>query len=470
MPNVKIDNFTFKYKNQKPLFKNMTCTFPDHNLSLLTGPSGCGKSTILKMIAGLAPSNWKTTTGKIYLGQRTITAVKPSERTPLVSMMFQDPNQQFVMQTVQEELTFALENIQVPASAIRDKITNALAFCEIPELCERQIISLSGGEKQKVVLAIMVALDSQIMLLDEPFASIDPMAKQAILAKLVELKINYHKTIIIADHDLNGYQGLADKLFTVDPQRQTVVASAPQQISIILKQHQPFPLKFSLPALRQLPTFELLQFELLRSQRLLIQARSFRFYPGVTLLTGVSGSGKSTLLKSLSRLTDYHGTILFQQRPLQKFKSQQLYHQLALVFQQAESQFLAVTVQEELELAYRHRLSTYWTTAKIQTVLTELKLAGTQDQVVYQLSGGQQKKLQVLLLLIRDPEVLLLDEPFAGLDVASIFSLEEILQKHFSTRGRSLIIVSHQLTEQHHFFQYHVHLQQQHLSYQEGLL
>ncbi|WP_395320094.1 ATP-binding cassette domain-containing protein [Fructilactobacillus frigidiflavus] len=464
MNNIEVQNFNFKYsKSEQPIFENVNLTFPSGEISLLTGPSGCGKSTLLTIIAGLADN--PTYRGTIKIAGNSIKEIVPAKRAKLVSMMFQDPNQQFVMQKVKEELIFALENIQTPPAEIENKVNDALAFCDIQNLADRKIVTLSGGEKQKVVLATMVALDSDIMLLDEPFASIDFPAKQAILAKLVKLQREQHKTIIISDHDLTGYTGLVEHLFRVEG-TSIKELSGPETYQTLNNNYQP-DIHFKIP--QQDFNIEVTDFCFQAQKKTLLNCSKFKFYQGCTLLTGASGIGKSTLFRSLTKLKKYHGEVFLNTKNIKKIKNKTFYQQIALIFQNANDQFLNVTVTEELQLAQATALSDFWTEAKIAATLKVLQLDDKKEQVVYTLSGGQKKKLQILLMLIRDPQIMLLDEPFAGLDRESVKLVESLLQTEFIKRQHSLIVISHQIFQFNHFFDYHIEFANQKLTYKEAL-
>lgn len=464
MNNIEVQNFNFKYqKNEKPIFENVDVTFPGGEISLLTGPSGCGKSTLMTIVAGLDDD--VTYGGEIKINGTNIKKISPLERTKLISMMFQDPNQQFVMQKVSEELVFALENIQTPPAEIEARVQAALAFCEIQPLAQRKIVTLSGGEKQKVILATMVALDSDILLLDEPFASIDLPAKQAILAKLVKLQQEKHKTIIISDHDLTGYAGLVKHLFRVEG-TSIKELSAPETYQILNNDYQP-DVHFKMPT--ENSDIQVNDFSFKSQHHTLLHCPDFKFYQGCTLLTGASGIGKSTLFRSLTKLKKYSGQVFLNEKNIKKIKDQLFYSQIALIFQNANDQFLNVTVAEELQLAKETALSDFWTGEKIEATLSTLQLDDKMEQVVYTLSGGQKKKLQILLMLIRDPQIMLLDEPFAGLDRKSVEIVENILQTEFIKRHHSLVVISHQIFQFNQFFDYHIEFADQSLTYKEVL-
>ena len=147
MNNIEVQNFNFKYqKNEKPIFENVDVTFPGGEISLLTGPSGCGKSTLMTIIAGLDDD--VTYGGEIKINGTNIKKISPLERAKLISMMFQDPNQQFVMQKSAKNWFFALENIQTPPAEIEARV-RCVSFLRDSTFGTAKIVTLSGGEKQK---------------------------------------------------------------------------------------------------------------------------------------------------------------------------------------------------------------------------------------------------------------------------------------------------------------------------------
>ena len=188
---IQINDLSFQYQEQT-ILQIPELTVPDGQFTLLFGPSGGGKSTLLKLIARLYPKYRGHLTGEITGNDR-------------VAMMFQDPSLQFALDTPQHELEFTLENLQIDPTEITARIHQTLAFCQIEQFKDRQIMTLSGGEQQLVALAVAVAMDADIILLDEPFASLDHHHRSWILEKLMQLR-QQGKTIIIADHDLNDYQ------------------------------------------------------------------------------------------------------------------------------------------------------------------------------------------------------------------------------------------------------------------------
>lgn len=196
---ITISHLSFAYQKKDSIINDLNLKISD-GLSLITGPTGCGKSTLLKLIAGLYPKYAGHSEGKIALNGLT------------KAMMFQNPAEQFTMATPREEIIFALENLNLNKNEYEKRLDYAVNFAQISNLLDQKIITLSGGEKQRIALAVLVAMDVDLLLLDEPFASIDPEARKFLIKKLNELK-KLGKTIIISDHIFDDYRDICNNVF-----------------------------------------------------------------------------------------------------------------------------------------------------------------------------------------------------------------------------------------------------------------
>jgi len=468
MANIALENLTYTYPEaQAPTLNQIQFTFKAHQFTLLTGPSGTGKSTLLKLMTGLL----KLTEGRIRYDEQPLTTIAATERAGKVALMFQNPNQQFAMDTVENELVFALENRQVPADEIQAKLMAALAFVGISDLRERNLNHLSGGEKQKVALAVIVAMDSDVILLDEPFASVDPAARASLLHRLVQLRDQAGKTIILADHDLTDYETLVDQVVRITPNRQLIAVPHADWSTLFAafartERTEQTDQHWELPKQPAEPLFQLQQVALTQGRHRLLQPTDLTLLQHHnTLITGPNGSGKSTLFESLVRLTDYDGQISYLTDDIKTLRRKRYARQVALLFQDAETQFLNITVAEELAQSQKYAYGDHFTPARITAAMQQLNLAGHEDQVIYTLSEGQKKKLQILLMLIMQSPVLLMDEPLKGLDLASVQALVTLLQSTIAVTHQSLIIISHQLTGLAPLIDYHLRFEQQHIQY-----
>lgn len=456
MKNIQFNDLSFNF-DQQPILKNITAEFTAGKIHLLTGVSGSGKSTILKLIAGLLPKYG----GEIVAGAVDV----PTDAR--IGMVFQDPLMQFALDTPRHELEFTLENCQVPTDKIPERVKEALQFGKVDDLANRLITTLSGGQQQRVALAAATAMQPNVLLLDEPFANIDEENRQLILKQLVRLNSDYHTTIIITDHDLHGYKRLHPLVWQLTKRHltqlssknssQLLTASATPQITTVLPSSTlPAIIKFDELAIKR------------ENHSLLLPTNLGIVKNKITLLTGPNGIGKSTLLKAIARLLKYEGKIEYAGENIQKISSGKYYKHLGLIFQHANDQFLNVTVGEELALGFKTCQNPYFNQQQVNEALAALGLNGREDQVVYSLSGGQKKKLQILLMLMRGQETLLLDEPFTGLDPASLKTVLQLIKASQKEEPQTLLIVSHQLSGLDDFIDYHLTMNHQRLNYVGG--
>ncbi|NMV48953.1 ABC transporter ATP-binding protein [Lactobacillus reuteri] len=456
MKNIRFKDLSFNF-DQRSILKNITAEFTAGKIHLLTGVSGSGKSTILKLIAGLLPK---------YGGEIVAGAVEVPTNAQ-IGMVFQDPLMQFALDTPRHELEFTLENCQVPTDKIPERVKEALRFSKVDDLANRLITTLSGGQQQRVALAAATAMQPNVLLLDEPFANIDEENRQLILKQLVHLNSDYHTTIIITDHDLHGYEQLHPLVWQLTKGRLAQLSSKDrdQLLAESVNPQVATPLPPStLPAI--------IKFDELAIKRenhfLLLPTNLGIVKNKITLLTGPNGIGKSTLLKAISRLLKYEEKIDYEGESIQKISPGKYYKHLGLIFQHANDQFLNVTVGEELALGFKTCQNPYFNQQQVNEALTALGLNGREDQVVYSLSGGQKKKLQILLMLMRGQETLLLDEPFTGLDPASLKTVLQLIKVSQKEKPQTLLIVSHQLSGLDGFIDYHLTMNHQRLNYVGG--
>ncbi|NME33782.1 ABC transporter ATP-binding protein [Lactobacillus sp. MRS-253-APC-2B] len=459
MNQLAIDNLTFAYTPRQTTLKDVTLKIPTDSWTLFYGASGSGKSTLMRLLAGLLPKYG----GKILQGKLQL----PDGLT--VAMMFQDPGMQFALDTPQHELEFALENLQLPSSEMPARIEHALKFCGIEHLCDRQLTTMSSGEQQRAALAVLVAMDTDILLLDEPFASIDNHNRSLLIHQLTLLQEKYHKTIIVADHDLHGYRGLAKQIIHFENQHaQLLDAAASDALLKSADQLAATVHHVKLPTASDQPILTLKNVVIEHGNEKLITANDFSFFKNqTTLLTGATGTGKSSLFKAITHLASYQGIISYDGKDSQKIKPRRYAQQVGYVFQHAVDQFLNVTVKEELALSLKKGQNPYFDDEHLTAALRLLGLSKLQDRVVYSLSGGQQKKLQLLLMLMMGQPVLLLDEPFSGLDFHSLHNVVDLIKTSQKIYPQTMIIISHQLEGLEKLIDRHVKLADGRLSYRE---
>lgn len=416
-----------QFHRETPLFDHLSFEFATGALTVLTGDSGSGKSTLLNLIAGFAPMTYS---GTILLDNHDLSGASMQVKAQQVGMLFQNPDQQFTMRTLSGELAFALENLGLSAAAMAQRSKQAVALGDTQALLNRDLQTLSGGEKQRAALTVLLAMNPPILLLDEPFASIDPVSRQQLITKLGRLR-DAGKTIVIADHDLRDYAGVADAL---------VALKDGQLTRLPLTTLTTIPTRFDLTQANA-ATVPLLRFDQVvcaRNHQILVQAPTWQFNTGITTLTGANGSGKSTLLRAMVQLHPYRGRMFLDSRRLRRTKK--LYRTMTLAVQDAGKQFVTLTPADEL--AFGPAL-----TPKVRkrqaAALAYLGLTEKQTGSLYHLSEGQKKMVQLIAMLSLERTFLLLDEPFSGLDErACAFFAAWIKEK---AAKQAFLIVTHRL-------------------------
>ena len=212
---ITLERVTFRYLEQskRPVLDEVSASFDRSRITVLTGPSGCGKSTLLYLAAGIYPQNAGfLQEGTVRVEGQEPAALGPGERCALVGMLFQNPELQFCMDTVENELFFCLENRRVPRAEMEERLSAALDFCGIAHLRRRPLRSLSGGEKQRAALACLAALRPAWILLDEPFANLDDQTAALLCGQLARLHRECGTGILAIDHRLDHWLSIADEI------------------------------------------------------------------------------------------------------------------------------------------------------------------------------------------------------------------------------------------------------------------
>ena len=448
---IKLNNLTFSYDKQNKILTDINLTIPTGELSLLVGPTGCGKSTLLKILANLYPEFAGQLSGSVNLG-----GLKSA-------MMFQNASEQFTMTTPREEIIFALENLCLNKTQYTKRLNEAVQFTQIDYLLDQKINTMSGGEQQRVALAVLVAMNVDLFLLDEPFASCDPAARKFLIAKLAHLR-DQGKTIILSDHVLTDYEGHCDNLFQFQG-KDLVQLSASEKEKLLQKNTESVSYTFAIPNDDKEICFKLKNTEITQN-RLLLQQEHLNIFSGkTTLITGANGVGKTSLFNALTKMIPYAGSLTYHKQEISKLSARKYLLKVGQIFQNATDQFINVSVADEINLSKKQRTNNYFTDDRINEALATLKLDSLLDHVVYSLSGGQQKKLQILLMLISDQDVLLIDEPLNGLDADSANKVMALLKESQKARSQTLLIISHELRNLADWCDYHLSFKDQHLTY-----
>ena len=443
-------SFSYSPSGKSRAIADFSAEFEAEKITVLTGVSGCGKSTLLYLAAGIFPAN----SGALISGCITVDGKNPADlpahmRCRLVGMMFQNPELQFCMNTVENEMIFCLENIQMPPQNMMQMIDVALSFCGISHLRARTLHSLSGGEKQRVMLACIVALRPAWLLLDEPFANVDDDSAEQIAQSLVKMNRELNTGIVAVDHRLHQWIGVADCLHVIGKkgcfsEKLEIKNVQPEQMAAfgISIPGQAYQSRLE-QASDSKELLEIKELTLDLGERRILDGLEYRFHTGqIYAIVGNSGCGKSTLFSVLSGTQRAAGRIIFDNKTFDAGKRKRM-NGVAYVAQNPQDQFIAETVYDEVAVGLKNTLTPDALEKEVERVLRGISLWSYRKVSPYRLSQGQQRRLGVAALLALPCRVLICDEPTYAQDRNNTTSIMDTLQHEARENGITLIFSTH---------------------------
>ncbi|MBQ6164303.1 MAG: ATP-binding cassette domain-containing protein [Clostridia bacterium] len=475
MEALRTEDLTFTYPNtSSPAVSNVSVSIRQGEFFLLFGRSGCGKTTLLRMLKPeLSPVGERA--GRVFLCEKNAETLPQRESCSMIGFVGQCPEEQIVTDKVWHELAFGPESFGMDPASIRRRVAETASFFGIQNRFRQKTAELSGGEKQLLNLAAVTVMRPQIIILDEPTAQLDPIAASEFLSMLSKLNRELGITVILTEHRLEEAIPLADTLAYMEngsilrsgtaaqiadylqQERRGMFAAMPAAARIRAAVPADSPWPFSVRegraflaeyvrdrALRPVPP----QNAPGNGGAVLLRARElwFRYQKdGEDVLRGASvearagehlcilggnGCGKSTLLRALAGcVKPYRGSVKGEG--------------ICLLPQDPKLLFIKNTVYDELADALRGKpQNPEDMSRRISEVIGCCGLHGLEERHPYDLSGGEQQRAALAKLLLREPRVLLLDEPTKGLDALSKKRLS-LLLKNLLAEGRAVVTVSH---------------------------
>lgn len=433
--------FKYQINSKNNIIEGFSYDFLEERVYLISGFSGCGKSTLAYILSGLYPEHKGVMSkGKVLLLNRDISEYLPNERVKDIMMMFQNSDAQFCMEKVKDEIIFCLENIEYPIEKMDELVEKVLTEMDILYLKDRNFSSLSGGEKQKVALAIILAISPKIIILDEPFANVDYESSQEIIKKLKRLNEENKTTIIAIDHRISLWKDIDYEFLYLGKGCKFLDDTSYFELEDSEE------IKENRESLKDKEVvLELENISIGYGEKNLLENCSLIAREGeIISLIGKSGAGKSSLLLNIAGLAKIkNGIIKFLGKDIKKWKTKEILKNIGIVFQNPQNQFITYKVIDELILSMKqNEKDEKKLLEKAKELLKQFNLYEYRNYSPFSLSQGQQRKVAVLSMLAGDQKILLCDEPTYGQDNRTSREIMEFLKKK-ANEGLTIIIVSH---------------------------
>ena len=477
-----IKNITYQYSESGPkVLDDVSLTIEEGTVTAVVGPSGSGKSTLVQILSGVIPH---LVTGGVLSGDLNL---EKDGEPALISVVSQTPEDQLFGYGVEDAIAFGLENMGTPEDEISDSIEYVLDLLNLQHLRKRSVAALSGGQRQAVCIASVLAMRPQVLIMDEPVSSLDPNGKKMIRNVLNQMKAD-NTTVLIVDNNLDWscdivdrvvglnegkvlFEGTRDEFFQSFDLQRTLGVMIPQEVEIyraLREQGQPVSMFYQYPdAVAQLdrlfgskpgeaknkvtPSFK--DPVVTTHQVNKIFSDGFQGLSDINIsvpensvvaILGQNGSGKTTLVKHLNGLLKpTTGDVRIRGNSIAGKSVAQISRSVILVFQHPEHMLFEQSVLEELTFCARMQ-GLPFTDEEVMQVLETYGLGDEKETFPLNLSMGKKHLLTILSVLLSYAEVVILDEPTLGMDLKIRSELEEIILK-LKSEGKTVIMISHEI-------------------------
>lgn len=472
---IKIKNLIFSYPNsEKTALNDINLTINQGEFVTICGKSGCGKSTLLRHLKPILTPHGKTS-GEIYFNGKSIYDLSDREQAENIGFVMQNPDNQIVTDKVWHELVFGLESLGINSAEIRSKAAEMASFFGIQNWFYENVANLSGGQKQILNLASVMVMNPTLLLLDEPSSQLDPISAHDFFTMLERINTELGVTIILSEHNLSEVFPLSDKVVVMEDGKITA-ENTPYKIGEELKQNsmfaalptptkiyyslgnnsgncpitirdghkwlekqqinEHFEFKSEKNRINTEPILELkdVWFRYEKNSDDILKGLSFKVHENeFYAIVGGNGVGKSTALSVISKINKpYRGKVFINDDT-----------KVAVMPQNPQSLFLKKSVLEELydavfDVEKEKRKN------EIEYVMKLCELDNLLENHPYDLSGGEQQRVALAKMLLRKPDLLVLDEPTKGLDTCFKRKLAMIL-KSLQKNGMTVLMVTHDI-------------------------
>lgn len=430
-PAIEVRGLRFAYPGaEAPVLDGLDWSVPQGAFALLVGGTGSGKSTLLSLLKPeISPTG--ECAGELRVLGESVADMDVRASAERVGYVFQDPENQIVCETVWHEMAFGLENLGMSRDEMRRRVAETSYFFGLEDWLHRDTDTLSGGRKQLLSLAAVLALRPRVLLLDEPTSQLDPVAEKNFLHALFRVNRELGCTVVVATHQPRPMLEYATCAYRIEGGRVCEVVDLASLGSRegLLALDSCWPAQVAATSAAAAIREGWFRYD--RASGWVLRGLDAAFSAGaVHAVVGGNGCGKSTLLSVLAK------TVKLQRGHMERGAGS-----AALLPQNPKALLVAETVRDEL---MEWASTCGYDEAAARERAASLGLSGLDGRHPYDLSGGQRQLLALAKLLLIGPELLLLDEPTKGLDLASRRIIARALRDHAKTGG-TVIMATHDL-------------------------
>ena len=442
---IKFENVNVTMQGKR-ILSDINLEIQDGEFVLICGESGCGKTTMTKLINGLIPHFVRDVSvdGTITVCGKNVAEMPMYEIAELVGSVFQNPKTQFFYTNSNAEMAFGLENRGVEPEYIRKRIKNTINELDIEKLEDRDVFSMSGGEKQLLAFASVYAMNPQIYVLDEPSANLDIAAMEKLSERMKVIKEKGH-TVVVAEHRLAWIQKFAYRIIYMKEGRIEQEFTSDEFKALSDLKRKQMGLRSIVPEQIQIPeitgnsedaVLQICNLSCKRKKQMIFQNISLSARAGDIIgITGKNGAGKSTFCNCLcGLLKPKGGEILYQGKKLSEKARTKLF---GMVMQEVNHQLFSDSVKNECLLANEDASE-----QEIKELLEEFDLKEYAEYHPMILSGGQRQRLAVCQVVMGGKKLLIFDEPTSGLDFRHMCQVEKLM-KRLAEEKYIIIVVTH---------------------------
>ena len=442
---IKFENVNVTMQGKR-ILSDINLEIQDGEFVLICGESGCGKTTMTKLINGLIPHFVRDVSvdGTITVCGKNVVEMPMYEIAELVGSVFQNPKTQFFYTNSNAEMAFGLENRGVEPEYIRKRIKNTINELDIEKLEDRDVFSMSGGEKQLLAFASVYVMNPQIYVLDEPSANLDIAAMEKLSERMKVIKEKGH-TVVVAEHRLAWIQKFADRIIYMKEGRIEQEFTSDEFKALSDLKRKQMGLRSIVPEQIQIPeitgnsedaVLQICNLSCKRKKQMIFQNISLSARAGDIIgITGKNGAGKSTFCNCLcGLLKPKDGEILYQGKKLSEKARTKLF---GMVMQEVNHQLFSDSVKNECMLANEEASE-----QEIRELLEKFDLEEYAEYHPMILSGGQRQRLAICQAVMGEKKLLIFDEPTSGLDFRHMCQVEKLM-KQLSEEKYIIIVVTH---------------------------